>query len=331
MTIQAVEYFVFSKIFLSLVLTTASVSSIYSADHSAADTLDSQLTPEITTQIAKEMADKPDGFEIHVNGWAVRKVKDPTVLQVDLMSEIIAKIDKNLTDLKYPKSGDYTILVHQPVEGHNYYRVINFSVNIEAAKAEDIITNVNAQLLVEVNMQGMAVVAEDAHQEPRVHATAEHLHNVAVVSERVHMEEERAHQPAVVAEHVHQEPRVHATAEHLHNVAAVSERVHVEEEHVHQPAVPAEHVHQEPRVHSTAEHLHNMIAVPEHVHESAHHVHDVAGGHEQSAVSGLAAPAPASLSAHLGNLFEDRVHSEEHVHLERVHAEEHLHQEHVHH
>ena len=280
------------------------------------------------------MADKPDGFKIHVNGWSVRKVKDPTVLQVDLMSEILAKIDKNLTDLRYPKSGDYTILVHQPVEGHNYYRVINFSVNIEAAKAEDIITNVNAQLLVEVNMQDMAAVAEDIHQEPRVHATAEHLHNVAAVPERVHMEEERAHQPAVVAEDVHQELRVHATAEHLHNVAAVPERVHVEEEHMHQPAVAAEHVHQEPRVHATADHLHNVAAIPEHVHESAQHAPDVAGGHEQShMVSGLASPAPASLSDHLGNLFSgaDRVHSEEHVHSERVHAEEHLHQEHVHH
>ena len=54
MTIQAVEYFVFSKIFLSLVLTTASVSSIYSADHSAVETLDSQLTPEITTKLQKK-------------------------------------------------------------------------------------------------------------------------------------------------------------------------------------------------------------------------------------------------------------------------------------
>jgi len=303
MTIQAVEYFVFSKIFLSLVLTTASVSSIYSADHSAVETLDSQLTPEITTEIAKEMADKPDGFKIHVNGWAVQKVKDPTVLQVDLMNEILAKIDKNLTDLKYPKSGDYTILVHQPVEGHNYYRVINFSVNIEAAKAEDIVTNVNAQLLVEINMmQDMAVVVEDVHQEPRVDATAEHVHNVVVVPERVHMEEERAHQP-VVAEDVHEEPRVHATVEHLHDVAAVPERVHMEEERAHQPVVVAEDVHEEPHAHME-EHLHNVA-------------------HGQ-AFSGLADPSSSSLSllAHVDNLFTaDRVHSEEHVHLERVHAE----------
>ena len=103
---------------------------------------------------------------------------------------------------------------------------------------------------------------------------------------------------------------------------------------MHQPAVAAEHVHQEPRVHATADHLHNVAAIPEHVHESAQHAPDVAGGHEQShMVSGLASPAPASLSDHLGNLFSgaDRVHSEEHVHSERVHAEEHLHQEHVHH
>ena len=204
MTIQAVEYFVFSKIFLSLVLTTASVSSIYSADHSAAETLDSQLTPEITTQIAKEMADKPDGFKIHVNGWAVRKVKDPTVVHVDLMNEILAKIDENLARLKYPKSGYYTILVHQPVEGHNYYRVINFSVNIEAAEDEDKITNVNAQLLVEINMQDMPVVAGHVHEEPRVDATVEHVH-----------EEPRVD---ATAGHVHEEPHAHME-EHLHNVA----------------------------------------------------------------------------------------------------------------
>ena len=231
MTIQAVEYFVFSKIFLSLVLTTASVSSIYSADHSAVETLDSQLTPEITTQIAKEMADKPDGFKIHVNGWAVRKVKDPTVVRPDLMNEILAKIDKNLTDLKYPESGDYTILVHQPVEGHNYYRVINFSVNIEAAEHEDKITNVNAQLLVEINMQDMPVVVGHVHEEPRVDATAGHVHDVAAVLERVHMEEERAHQPAVVAEDVHEEPRVHATVEHVHE----EPHAHMEE-HLHNVA-----------------------------------------------------------------------------------------------
>ena len=321
MTIQAVEYFVFSKIFLSLVLTTASVSSIYSADHSAAETLDSQLTPEITTQIAKEMADKPDGFKIHVNGWAVRKVKDPTVVHVDLMNEILAKIDKNLTDLKYPKSGDYTILVHQPVEGHNYYRVINFSVNIEAAKPEDIITNVNAQLLVEINMQDVAVVVEDVHQEPRVEATAEHVHEeprVDATAGHVHDVAavlERAHQPAVVAEDVHEEPRVHATVEHLHDVAAVPERVHMEEEHAHQSVVVAEHVHEEPRVDATAEHLHNVAAVPEHLHESAQHSPDVAGEYGQShVVSGLASPIP--LSDHLAGLFggADRVHSEEHAH-----------------
>jgi len=322
MTIQAVEYFVFSKIFLSLVLTTASVSSIYSADHSAVETLDSQLTPEITTQIAKEMADKPDGFKIHVNGWAVRKVKDPTVVHVDLMNEILAKIDKNLTDFKYPESGDYTILVHQPVEGHNYYRVINFSVNIEAAKPEDIIKNVNAQLLVEINMQDMAVVVEDVHQEPRVEATAEHVHeeprvdataghvhDVAAVLERVHMEEERAHQPAVVAEDVHEEPRVHATVEHLHDVAAVPERVHMEEEHAHQSVVVAEHVHEEPRVDATAGHVHEEP----HAHMEEH-LHNVAHG---QAVSGLAAPSSSSLSLldHVGNLFSaDRVHSEEHAH-----------------
>ena len=76
----------------------------------------------------------------------------------------------------------------------------------------------------------------------------------------------------VVAEHVHEEPRVDATAEHLHDVAAVPERVHMEEEHAHQSVVVAEHVHEEPRVDATAGHVHEEphAHMEEHLHNVAH-------------------------------------------------------------
>jgi hypothetical protein len=321
---------VFSKIFLGLVLTTAFMPDMYSAE---AATAESPFSPEITMLIKDAMAGKNKGSKETIKGFSVEKLDDQTAPNGELLADTRSKIDEVLTAEKYPDSGHYFELIK--LDGlDDVYRVVSFTFNKDATNVEDKITNVQEIALVEIKKSGLeehahqVVAVEPAHEEHRAHVE-EHAHQVVAVEpaheeHRAHVEE-HAHQ-VVAVEPAHEEHRAHVE-EHSHQVVAVEpaheeHRAHVEE-HAHQ-VVAVEPAHEEHHAHAE-EHAHRDVAA-EHNHDAANRSHEHSQGH---VVSALASP---SLSDHLGNLFSaNRVHSEEHVHAERVHSNEHLHQERTHH
>lgn len=265
---------------LALMCTTA-----YSAEH---------FTPQMTTEIAQHMSDKAIGAELSVNGQTVKKINDPTAPNGVLEREVQSAIEKSLQDHHYSEEGQYAILVHQPLEGHNIYRVIEFLV--DTAKN---IKNIKEVALVELTRPS---VAEQVHQE----VVAEHVHEVpqAIVPEHVHEvaenrthEENHVHQEVVVAEHVHEAPLA-IVPEHVHMVP--EERI-LEENHVHQ--IIEEHIHEVPQA-IAPEHVH--MAPEERIHEENH-------VHHQEALA-----EPSSFFHRLTGLLSS---TEEHVHgaAERTH------------
>ena len=315
----------FSKIFLGLVLTTAFVPDMYSAE---AATAESPFSPEITMLIKDAMAGKNTGSKETIKGFSVEKLDDQTAPNGELSADTRLKIDEVLTVGKYPDSGNYIELIK--LDGlDDVYRVVSFTFNKDATNVEDKITNVQEIALVEIKKSGLeehahqVVAVDPAHEEHRAHAE-KHANQVVAVEpaheeHRAHVEE-HAHQ-VVAVDPAHEEHRAHAEA-HAHQVVAVEpaheeHRAHVEE-HAHQVVV-VEPAHEEHHAHA-AEHAHRDVAAG-HNHDAANRSHEHSQGH---VVSALASP---SLSDHLGNLFSaNRVHSEEHVHAERVHSNEHLHQ-----
>ena len=305
----------FSKIFLGLVLTTAFVPDMYSAE---AATAESPFSPEITMLIKDAMAGKNKGSKEIIKGFSIEKLDDQTAPNGELLVDTRSKIDEVLTAEKYPDSGNYIELIK--LDGlDDVYRVVSFTFNKDATNVEDKITNVQEIALVEIKKSGLeehahqVVAVDPAHEEHRAHAE-KHANQVVAV-EPAH-EEHRAHVEEHAHEPAHEEHRAHVE-EHAHEPAHEEHRAHAEE-HAHQ-VVAVDPAHEEHRAH-VEEHAHRDVAA-EHNHDTANRSHEHSQAH---VVSALASP---SLSDHLGNLFSaNRVHSEEHVHAERVHSNEHLHQ-----
>lgn len=202
------EYNVRFKI-LSFILITFLASNTYSAD------IDSKLTPGITEEIAKKFDSQNNGFEENIGRFSIKKIEDPTAEHHVLLKEIESKIEADLTAQHYSSSGDYVILVHQPLTGRNIYRVISFSVN----------TNKNIENIKEIALIELAEI-EAVVEQQRMHEVPKEEHNfrnnAVAVEERIHEEE----------------PRVNPQ-EHLHDVAIIEEQ--------HAPVVPVaiEQVHHE--------------------------------------------------------------------------------------
>ncbi len=253
----------FSKIFLGLVLTTAFMPDMYSAE---AATAESPFSPEIKMLIKDAMAGKNKGSKETIKGFSVEKLDDQTAPKGELLADTRSKIDEVLTAEKYPDSGHYFQLIK--LDGlDDVYRVVSFTFNKDATNVEDKITNVQEIALVEIKKSGLeehahqVVAVEPAHEEHRAHVE-EHAHQVAAVEpaheeHRAHVEE-HAHE-VIAAEHNHDAAnRSHehsqghvvsalaspSLSDHLGNLFSAN-RVH-SEEHVHaERAHSNEHLHQE--------------------------------------------------------------------------------------
>ena len=128
----------FSKIFLGLVLTTAFVPSMYSAESATAESL---FSPEITKQIVDAMTGKTNGIIENIDGFSVERLQDPTAPDGVLSEDTRSKIDHLLTGEHYSTSGNYELLIKQ--QGlDDVYRVVSFTFNNDATNDEDKITNV---------------------------------------------------------------------------------------------------------------------------------------------------------------------------------------------
>ncbi len=192
------EYNVRFKI-LSFLLTMFLVSSAYSAD------IDSKLSPEITEQIAKQFDSQDNGFEANIGEFKVQKIEDPTAPQHILLKEIESKIDADLEKQHYSTSGDYVILVHQPIEGQNIYRVISFKVTVEGDKSS--VDNIKEIALIKL-VEAMA---------------AERVHEVPVTADPAHEDETRKHEPSSNLNPVSGLAAPSLSAEHLENVLGGTE------------------------------------------------------------------------------------------------------------
>jgi len=278
---------VFSKIFLGLVLTTAFVSDMYSAE---AATAESSFSPEITMLIKDAMAGKNKGSKEIIKGFSIEKLDDQTAPNGELLVDTRSKIDEVLTAEKYPDSGNYIELIK--LDGlDDVYRVVSFTFNKDATNVEDKITNVQEIALVEIKKSGLeehahqVVAVDPAHEEHRAHA------------------EEHAHQ-VVAVEPVHEEHRAHAE-EHAHQVVAV------------EPA------HEEHRAH-VEEHAHRDVAA-EHNHDAANRSHEHSQAHVVSALASpslsdhLGNLFSANRVHSEEHVHAERVHSNEHLHQERTH------------
>ncbi len=122
------------KIFLGFALATMTLSNVYSA--SAVAFPDSQLTPEVTTEIATVIADKNAGpiSKITLGGkeWNIFKLDDPSMHGDDLNSDLRTKISIDLTRIKHDSSlgdGSYTFLMRQPIPNREVFRLISFDVS----------------------------------------------------------------------------------------------------------------------------------------------------------------------------------------------------------
>ena len=191
----------FYRIMTLLTLSTAIVPGAYSAASVISASLDSLLTPNITTEIVAAIADKPAGFisEIDLSGkkWNMFKLPDG-----DVESKIRMDINVELSRMQSTSSrgdGVYTFLMRQPIGDRHIYRVINFEV--KGARID-----FKEQLgLVEFTLGEHGIAerpTESAPQQSRVHESSEHIH----------------------------QSRVHESEEHVHQA-----RVHESDEHVHQP------------------------------------------------------------------------------------------------
>lgn len=89
-----------------------------------------QFDADATMQIAQHMDGKEVGVNFQLGDFTVKKVKDPTASDEGILhKEIEAKIEADL-EKRHDQDGQYAILVKQPLEeGHDVYRVIQFSVN----------------------------------------------------------------------------------------------------------------------------------------------------------------------------------------------------------
>ena len=272
----------FSKIFLGLVLTTAFVPDMYSAE---AATAESPFSPEITMLIKDAMAGKNKGSKEIIKGFSIEKLDDQTAPNGELLVDTRSKIDEVLTAEKYPDSGNYIELIK--LDGlDDVYRVVSFTFNKDATNVEDKITNVQEIALVEIKKSGLeehahqVVAVDPAHEEHRAHA------------------EEHAHQ-VVAVEPAHEEHRAHVE-EHAHQVVAV------------EPA------HEEHRAH-VEEHAHEVIAA-EHNHDAANRSHEHSQGHVVSALASpslsdhLGNLFSANRVHSEEHVHAERVHSNEHLH-----------------
>lgn len=273
------------KIFLGIIFTVVFSIQAASSDNI---TLDTQITPEVTSQIAVAIAGKSPGFmlTLHISGkaWNIFKLEDPTITSgSDLSAEARTPISIELARIQHDsnlRNGNHTILIRQLVGNRHIFRVIRFEVDTgHIAHFEEV-------ALIEF-------CQHDTTSKERVHLSTEHVHQF-----RVHES----------LEHVHQ-ARIHESDAHLHMTPSLDleQRIHMGiTGHIHQARVHEfpEHLHQA-RVHD-AEHLHDALRT-----------HDLLSNH---------VPSPlASPPAFYGNLLSlDRTHSNEHIH-ERVHVSEQVH------
>ena len=232
----------FSKIFLGLVLTTAFMPDMYSAE---AATAESPFSPEITMLIKDAMAGKNKGSKETIKGFSVEKLDDQTAPKGELLADTRSKIDEVLTAEKYPDSGHYFQLIK--LDGlDDVYRVVSFTFNKDATNVEDKITNVQEIALVEIKKSGLeehahqVVAVEPAHEEHRAHVE-EHAHEV-IAAEHNHDAANRSHEHS--QGHVVSALASPSLSDHLGNLFSAN-RVH-SEEHVHaERAHSNEHLHQE--------------------------------------------------------------------------------------
>ena len=232
----------FSKIFLGLVLTTAFMPDMYSAE---AATAESPFSPEITMLIKDAMAGKNKGSKETIKGFSVEKLDDQTAPNGELLADTRSKIDEVLTAEKYPDSGHYFELIK--LDGlDDVYRVVSFTFNKDATNVEDKITNVQEIALVEIKKSGLeehahqVVAVEPAHEEHHAHAE-EHAHR-DVAAEHNHDAANRSHEHS--QGHVVSALASPSLSDHLGNLFSAN-RVH-SEEHVHAERVHSnEHLHQE--------------------------------------------------------------------------------------
>ena len=231
----------FSKIFLGLVLTTAFVPDMYSAE---AATAESPFSPEITMLIRDAMAGKNKGSKEIIKGFSIEKLDDQTAPNGELLVDTRSKIDEVLTAEKYPDSGNYIELIK--LDGlDDVYRVVSFTFNKDATNVEDKITNVQEIALVEIKKSGLeehahqVVAAEPSHEEHRAHAE-EHAHR-DVAAGHNHDAANRSHEHS--QGHVVSALASPSLSDHLGNLFSAN-RVH-SEEHVHAERVHSnEHLHQ---------------------------------------------------------------------------------------
>lgn len=240
--------------YLFLVSSALMCASTYSADH---------LNAEATTEIAQKMRGQGVGFEVSVNGFIVKKVQDPTASSEGiLLEEVSSAIEKSLEKHHYKDNGEYVILVNQPLEGQNIYRVIKFEVN------NNDVSKIKEIALVELTEHIKEQAEARVHAEELVHNNVNEGQVIALAPEHVHqvVTEDRVHEMPL-EDHVHQEARVHAE-ELVHNNA--------NEEQVIVPA--PEHIHQEARVHTEEpSFLHRLTGMfGGHDKSDEHRVHDVA-------------------------------------------------------
>lgn len=249
-----------SKI-LGLILVIFLTSSIYSTD------IDSKLTPEITTKIAEQLLNKDNGFKVNVSGLNIEKIKDPTANGYDLEADVESKIKADLTNQHYSNSGDYVILVQQPLESDKkVYRVISFTVG-EGKKLTNIqeiaLIGLTEAVTEERVHDDFSTVVDHVHQEEaRIHGENDSLQEEnTIVSEQQHIHD-------FVAAHVHQEDRVHRDTQTLfHNEARNHE--YSSNNHASGLAAPVD----DSSVFSHIKKLFGNEDNSERVHDSFEHVH----------------------------------------------------------
>lgn len=206
----------FYRIMTLLTLGAATVPSIYSS--SLAAPFDSLLTPDVTTEIVKAIADKAEGFiaKISLSGkeWNMFKHRD------EVESNIRMDINVELSRMQSASNlgnGTYTFLMRQPSQNRYVYRVIKFEVSGARIDFKE-----------QLGLVEFIHTSDEHVHQSRVHESDEHIHQTRIHESDEHIHQNRVHESG---EHVHQN-RVHEPGERI-----PQGRVHEAGEQIHQSRV----------------------------------------------------------------------------------------------